>query len=133
MFWLRTFFLHENGEVIDCRNPVKNLVICRLYYCFQVPMYTGRIVCTDGLLVIVDAHAHLYECACESECACVLQYFLLENQKNQILLNTKWCSIICSLSVIRWPRLISVTSFLNLDGSGFMGIVLWIYSMDQTF
>lgn len=50
-------------------------------------MYTGRIVCTDGLLVIVDAHAHLYECACE--CACVLQYFLLENQKNQILLNTK--------------------------------------------
>lgn len=79
------FFLHENGEVIDCRNPVKNLVICRLYYCFQVPMYTGRIVCTDGLLVIVDAHAHLFECACESECACVLQYFLLENQK------TKYC------------------------------------------
>lgn len=34
-------------------------------------MYTGRIVCTDGLLVIVDAHAHLYECACESECATV--------------------------------------------------------------
>lgn len=56
------FFLHEIGEVIDCRNPVKTLVICRLYHCFQVPMYTGRIVCTDGLLVIVDAHAHLYEC-----------------------------------------------------------------------
>lgn len=56
------FFLHEIGEVINCRNPVKTLVICRLYHCFQVPMYTGRIVCTDGLLVIVDAHAHLYEC-----------------------------------------------------------------------
>lgn len=52
-------------------------------------MYTGRIVCTDGLLVIVDAHAHLYECACENECACVLQYFLLENQKKPNIVKYK--------------------------------------------
>lgn len=51
-------------------------------------MYTGRIVCTDGLLVIVDAHAHLYECACESECACAT-VFSVRKSKNQILLNTK--------------------------------------------
>lgn len=82
------FFLHENGEVIDCRNPVKNLVICRLYLCFQVPMYTGRIVCTDGLLVIVDARAHLYECVCVRARVSVrvcYSIFLLENQK------TKYC------------------------------------------
>lgn len=93
------FFLHENGEVIDCRNPVKNLVICRLYYCFQVPMYTGRIVCTDGLLVIVDAHAHLYECACESECACATVFSVRKSKKPNIVKYKMMFNYLLSLSL----------------------------------